>query len=167
MLAKGFRIKLPHKNKRQRILISCYNPVILSFWQNTTKIYYNKMWRRQTIIPSGWAIFWKAVGAIMIGMDILKPKTVVVKSILLTSIRIRGRNLCVYLSICFTISVLACIMKYQRNIINHYGFVINYCKNINLTKFWKRHFCSLAVSTDPLHQMRSNQTHSLVISALQ
>ena len=29
----------------------------------------------------------------MIGIDILKPKTVVVKSILLTSIRIRGLNL--------------------------------------------------------------------------
>ena len=46
-------------------------------------------------IPSGWAIFWKAVGAIIIGIDILKPKTVVAMSILLTSIRIRGRNLCI------------------------------------------------------------------------
>lgn len=34
-----------------------------------------------------------AVGAIMIGIDILKPKTVVLMSILLTSIRMRGRNL--------------------------------------------------------------------------
>ncbi|RHN42396.1 hypothetical protein MtrunA17_Chr8g0376441 [Medicago truncatula] len=34
-----------------------------------------------------------AVGAIMIGIDILKPNTVVVKSILLTSLRIRGLNL--------------------------------------------------------------------------
>jgi len=56
----------------------------------------------KTIIPSGWAIFWKAVGAIMIGMDILKPKTVVVMSILLTSIRIRGRNLYVYFSFIFS-----------------------------------------------------------------
>jgi hypothetical protein len=49
--------------------------------------------RRMTDIPSGWAIFCMAVGAIIIGIDILKPKTVVVMSILLTSIRIRGRNL--------------------------------------------------------------------------
>ena len=47
----------------------------------------------QTIIPSGWAIFCMAVGASMIGMEILKPRIVVVMSILLTSIRIRGRNL--------------------------------------------------------------------------
>lgn len=43
--------------------------------------------------PSGWAIFCMALGAIMIGMEILKPKTVVAMSIWLTSIRIRGRNL--------------------------------------------------------------------------
>lgn len=43
--------------------------------------------------PSGWAIFCMAVGAIMMGIDNLKPRTVVVMSILLTSIRIRGRNL--------------------------------------------------------------------------
>jgi hypothetical protein len=34
-----------------------------------------------------------AVGAIMIGIDILKPNTFVVKSILLTSLRICGLNL--------------------------------------------------------------------------
>jgi hypothetical protein len=34
-----------------------------------------------------------AVGAIMIGIDISKPNTFVVKSILLTSLRIRGLNL--------------------------------------------------------------------------
>lgn len=33
------------------------------------------------------------VGAIMIGIETLKPKTVVLKSTLLTLIRIRGRNL--------------------------------------------------------------------------
>jgi len=34
-----------------------------------------------------------AVGAIMMGIDMLKPRTVVVISILETSISIRGRNL--------------------------------------------------------------------------
>jgi len=34
-----------------------------------------------------------AVGAIMIGIETLKPNIVAVKSILLTSTRIRGRNL--------------------------------------------------------------------------
>jgi hypothetical protein len=34
-----------------------------------------------------------AVGAIMIGIDISKPNTFVVKSILLTSLRIRGLKL--------------------------------------------------------------------------
>ena len=43
--------------------------------------------------PSGCAIFCMAVGAIIIGIDILNPKIVVVMSILLTSIRIRGLNL--------------------------------------------------------------------------
>jgi len=44
-------------------------------------------------LPSGWAIFCIAVGAIIIGIEILNPKTVVLTSILLTSIRIRGLNL--------------------------------------------------------------------------
>lgn len=44
-------------------------------------------------LPSGWAIFCMAVGAIMIGIEILKPSTVVAMSILLTSMRMRGRNL--------------------------------------------------------------------------
>jgi len=72
------------------------------------------------------------------------------------------KPVCIFFNHIFTISIFACIMKYQSNIINYYN-----CKNINLTKFWKRHFCSLAESTDPLHQMRSSQTPSLVISALQ
>ena len=49
--------------------------------------------RSKSGIPSGWAIFCMAVGAIIIGIEILKPRTVVVMSILLTSIRMRGRNL--------------------------------------------------------------------------
>jgi hypothetical protein len=44
-------------------------------------------------IPSGWAIFCIADGAIMIGIEILKPRTVVVMSILVTSTNTRGRNL--------------------------------------------------------------------------
>ncbi len=47
-------------------------------------------------MPSGWAILCIAVGATMIGMEILNPSTVVVKSTLVTSIKIRGRNLTEY-----------------------------------------------------------------------
>lgn len=43
--------------------------------------------------PSGWAIFCMAEGAIIMGMEMLKPKTFVAMLIRDTSISIRGRNL--------------------------------------------------------------------------
>lgn len=47
--------------------------------------------RCRKTIPSGWAIFYIAVGAIMV--DILKPSTVVVISTLETSMSMRRQNL--------------------------------------------------------------------------
>ena len=44
-------------------------------------------------LPSGCAILCMAVGATMMGMEILNPNTVVLRSTLVTSMRIRGRNL--------------------------------------------------------------------------
>lgn len=44
-------------------------------------------------LPSGCAIRCMAVGATMMGMEILNPSTVVLRSTLVTSTRMRGRNL--------------------------------------------------------------------------
>ncbi len=45
------------------------------------------------ISPSGWAIFWRPVGDITIGIEILVPRTWALKDLLETSIIIRGLNL--------------------------------------------------------------------------
>lgn len=53
-----------------------------------------------------------AVGATIIGIEILNPNTVVVKSILLTSISIRGRNLDFYKKKEKTLKINECYVEY-------------------------------------------------------
>lgn len=115
-----------------------------------------------------------AVGAIIIGIDILKPKTVVVMSILLTSIRIRGRNLYLIITVIsknFKIDTFLMNKIHKINRENKIKFCILYLniehKDENLTEFLRKHFCFLPESIRPLLLMHSSQTPSWAIFALQ
>lgn len=118
-----------------------------------------------------------AVGAIIIGIDILKPKTVVVMSILLTSIRIRGRNLYLIITVIsknfkidtFLMNKIQKINREKRE--NKIKFRILYLniehKDENLTEFLRKHFCFLPESIGPLLLMHSSHTPSWAIFPLQ
>lgn len=109
-------------------------------------------------LPSGWAIFCIAVGATMIGMEMLNPKTLVLTSISLTSLRIRGLNLFFFN-----------IWKRKSNIPQYLNTIYKEERKEHmgsLTESWRRRYDSPEESTDPLHQMHSNHKPSLVVSPL-
>lgn len=97
----------------------------------------------------------------MMGIDILNPRTVVAMSILLTSMRIRGRNLYFSEVIYFRGNgQLSGNLKniYIANTYNFIGYENGEARK--LTGFLRRHFYSRAKSIGPLHPMHSNRIPS-------
>ena len=88
----------------------------------------------------------------MIGMEILKPKMVVVISILLTSIRIRGRKLFKHPKGIYTYQITSLVKTIEKV----------YClkDRRKLTGSLQKRFCSLEESIRPMHQKHSSRIPS-------
>ena len=135
-----------------------------------------KMLFQKELIPSGWAIFCMPVGAIMIGIETLKPKTVVLKSTLPTLIRIRGRNLFdlkikkeyIYIYIHYT----TWGKSFHWNIFYEDNYFWDDCQiTREETSLQNSGKCKLVLlkipRTGPLHQMHSSRKPSLAKFPLQ